>query len=164
VPIVRSGESEYDRELAKWDLPKRMGGYNADGFEPYPRMLYKAHRRENGKVMCMDMDALYGGDMAAVARAEAFNHACQKTVQSDEQYRIAKGQGWSDTPTDAIALHEREAQALATAAAEAAYSVQRMSEKARAEHAKADAATEHPLADVPAPKKAPKATRVAVAG
>lgn len=160
MPIVRSGESEHDKELAKWDLPKRMGGYGPDGYEPYPRMLYKAHRRENGKVMCMDMSALYGTDMAEMARAEAFNASCQKIVQSEEQYRLAKGQGWCDTPQDALALHEQQAQELATAAAEAAYSVRRMSEKAQREHAEADAATEHPLTDI-APKKAPKATRVA---
>lgn len=155
MPIVRSGETEHGKELAKWDLPKRMGGYGADGFEPYPRMVYKAHRRENGKVMCLDMAALYGEDMATVARAEAFNASCHKTVMSEEQYRLAKGQGWSDTPTEALELFERDAQSLATAAAEAAYQVQRMTDKARAEFETADAATEHPLADVPAPKRKP---------
>lgn len=162
MPIVRSGETDHDKEMARWDLPKRMGGYGPDGFEPYPRMLYKAHRRDNGKVMCMDMSALYGEDMATVARAEAFNASCQKVVQSEDQYLIAKGQGWCDTPTAALEAFEQQQQALAQAAAEVNYQVRRMSEAAQREHAEADAATDAVLADgVPVPKRKPGRPKVA---
>lgn len=162
--IVRNAEptTEYEKELHKWNTPKRLGGYAPDGYEAFPKMLYKAHRRENGKVMCMDMDALYAADMNVQARAEAFNNSCQLTVKSEGEMERALSDGWCRTPADAIEAHEKHQRAIAQAAAEAAYAVQRMSDKAQAEHKAADAATEHPLTDVPAPKRGPKGTRVAV--
>src|SRR5687768_874115 len=140
--VVRNSEptTAYEIEMHKWDTPKRLGGYRCDGYEPFPKMVYKAHRRENGKVMCMDMDALYASDMNIVARAEAFNASCMRTVNSQGELDRARNEGWCDSPTAALEIHEKHQQAIATAAAEAAYSVQRMSEQARAEHKAADAA------------------------
>lgn len=165
MPILRTGDSEYDKELKKWDTPKSQGGYGPDGFEPFPKMLYKAFRREDkgGKVMCGDMDAVYASDPQRQVLAEAFNKQCQRTVRSQGEYEQAKNDGWCDSPADALAYHEKLQQDIAQAAAEAAYSVQRMSDKAQREYREADQASEHPTADVPAPKKAPKSTRVAVA-
>jgi hypothetical protein len=155
MPIVRTGESAYDKELELWNTPKRNGGYAPDGYEPYPKMLYKAHRRENGKVMCMDLDAIYAVDPAKQALADAFNRTCQRTVNSDGEHLRAKADGWCDSPDAALAVHEQLQQDIATAAAEANHSVRSMSEKARAEFAAADADTEHPLTDVPK-KRGPK--------
>lgn len=146
--IVSTGESAYDLEVQKWNTPKRLGGMAPDGYEPFPKMLYKAHRRENGKVMCMDMDALYASDMNIVAKAEAFNSSCLLTVKSEGEWQRAKAQGWCDSPADALEAHEKHAQAIAQAAAEVNYSVQRMSDKAQREHAEADAATDAPVTDV----------------
>jgi len=147
--IVRTGESAYDLEMAKWDTPKRNGGYGPDGFEEYPRMLHKAHRRENGKVEYMDLNAIYAIDPAIQAKADAFNRSCQKSVKNEAEYLRAKAEGWCDSPEDALAYHEKLQQDIATAAAEAAHGVRGMSEQAREEFAAADANTEHPLTDVP---------------
>lgn len=163
MAIVRTGESEYDKELQKWDTPKRMGGFGPDGHEPFPRMVYKAFRRDNGKVMCMDMDALYAQDMNTVAKADAFNRSCTLVVKSEGEWERAKSQGWCDSPADALEAHEKHAQAIAQAAAEVNYSVQRMSEKAQREHRAADEATEDPVTDVAAPARGPRGKRVAVA-
>jgi hypothetical protein len=165
--IVRTGTSAYDRELAKWDTPRNQRvkdaegnetdvmGMGAIGHEPFPKMVYKAHRRENGKVMCMDLDAIYAIDLAVQARAEAFNRTCQLTVNSEGELLRAKDQGWCDSPDDALAYHERLQQDIAIAAAEEANRVRTMSEKAQREHAELDAATDAPVTDVPAPKRRP---------
>jgi hypothetical protein len=175
MPIIRTGTTLYDRELAKWDTPKNQRvrdaegnetaemGMGAVGFEPFPRMVYKAHRRENGKVMCYDLDAIYAVDVKTQALADAFNRSCEKTVHSQSEYERARDEGWADTPAAALAHYEALQQDIATAAAEAAYSVRRMSEQARTEFAQADAQTEHPVTDVrkkPGPK--PKTPMVTV--
>ena len=151
--VVRTGESEYDKELQKWDTPKRLGGYGPDGFEAFPRMLYKAHRRENGKVMCMDMEALYATDMNVALRADAFNRSCQTTVNNQHELDRELANGWRPSPQEALDYQESLARDIAQAAAETNWSVQRMSDKARAEHAAADRATDAPVTDVPAPPK-----------
>lgn len=164
MAVVRNAEptTAYEIEMHKWDTPKREGGYGADGYEPFPTMVYKAHRRDNGKVMCLDMDALYAADMNVVARAEAFNNSCMMEVKDQSALERALSNGWRPSPQAALDYQESLARDIAQAAAEANYGVQRMSEKAQREHKALDAATDAPVADVPAPKKAPKATRVAV--
>lgn len=155
MPINRTGESEYDKELAKWDLPKRLGGHNCDGFEKYPQMLYKAFRDESGKARCRDISDLYTSDPQLQAKAIAFTAKCQHTVKNDDEYYKAKGQGWCDTQQEALDLLEDQQRDIAQAAAEAAYSVQRMGDKAQREYQAHDAASEGPAVDVPAPRKKP---------
>ena len=158
MSIVRTGESAYDIEMQKWDTPKRLGGFGPDGFEAFPRMVYRAERREDkgGKVMCMDVEgSLYSTDPVVQARAEAFTNKCQRIVSSEGEYLRAQGEGWCASPADALQAIEKHAQAMATAAAEVNYSVQRMSDKAQREHAAFDAETDGVVADVPAPKRKP---------
>lgn len=163
--VVRNAEptTAYEKELARWDTPKRDGGMRPDGYEPFPKMVYKAHQMENGKVSCYDMAALYASDMNVVARADAFNRKCELTVHSPHELEKALAEGWRSSPKEALDYYESLQQDIAKAAAEAAYSVQRMSEKARREYQAADEATEHPVTDVAAPKRGPKGTRVQVA-
>lgn len=153
MPIIRTGESDYDKEMRKWDLPKHMGGYNANGFEKYPQSLYKAYRNSNGKAMCRDLRGLYSSDPAIQAESEAFNRRCELVVKSEEEYQRATRDGWRDTQQEALDLFEDQQRDIAQAAAEAAYSVQRMTEKARAEYEAHDKETEAPAVDVPAPAK-----------
>jgi len=158
MSIVRSGETAYDIEMQKWDTPKRMGGFGPDGFEAFPKMVYRAERREDkgGKVMCMDVEgSLYSTDPVVQARAEAFTNKCQRTVMSEGEYDRARGEGWCESPKAALESIEKHAQSMATAAAEVNYDVQRMSDKARREHAFLDASTDGVVAEVPVPKRKP---------
>lgn len=162
--IVRNANptSAYEKELARWDLKtteyleddngQRLYGYNAAGYQPFPKMVYKAHRRENGKVMCMDMDALYAADANVQLRAEAFNASCMKIVGNQAELDRAREEGWRGSPKDALEHHEALQQDIAKAAAETNWGVQRMSDKAQREHAAADAATDAPITDVPVRK------------
>ena len=164
MPIIRTGESEHDKELAKWDLPKRLGGHNADGYEKYPQMLYKAFRNEDhgGKAMCMDTSYLYTSDPAKQARAEAFTRQCQHTVRNDDEFQKALAEGWRETQAQALDLLESYHREMAQAALEANLAARRMSAQAQAEFADHDAKSEDVITDVPAPKKEGKRTRVAV--
>jgi len=148
MPVVQSPDSEYARETSKWDLPKRQGGFNANGFEAFPVMVYKAHQRENGKVMCGDPLATVGD-----AEAEAFSRSCQLSVRGPEELERAHREGWADSPEAALAAYERAQIDIADTAAKRHFSDQRMSAQAQAEAAVADASTHEHVADVPAPKK-----------
>ena len=60
--IVHNPDSDYARELEKWNQPTTNGGFSAARFEEYPLMVYKAFQRENGKVMCGDPRASVGDE------------------------------------------------------------------------------------------------------
>lgn len=167
--IVRTGETEYDKEMARWDLPKRFGGHNADGYEPYPRMLYKAFRHENGTVMCMEpppqiYEFLTMPEfLRAEARAKAFTDRCQLSVRSEAEYQQERSRGWRDTATEAIQHVEAQQREIADAAAEEQFRVRRMSDQAQRELAAANAATDEHVVEVPIPRKKPGRKPKAVA-
>ena len=148
MAIVQSPDSEYTRETNKWNLPKRQGGFNANGFEPFPVMVYKAHARANGKVMCGDPLATVGD-----AEAEAFSRSCQLRVQNTDGLDRAYREGWSDSPEAALAAYERDQVEIADTAAKRHFSDHRMSAQAQGEAAVADAATHEHVAAVPVRKK-----------
>lgn len=156
--IVRTGETEYDREMARWDLPKRMGGHNADGFERFPQMLYKAFRDDNGQTKCMEPPPLLHMYLSmpeylrAEAIAKAFTDKCQRTVRSESEYETARADGWRDTAGEAIAHFEAVQREIADAAAEEQFRVRRMGERAQAEFAAANSGDAH-VPDPAAPKK-----------
>lgn len=146
MPVVRTGETEADKELQRWNTPKQLGGEGPDGYEPFPKMLYQARQLETGKVVCTEVDprsgAMYGGTT--------------RIVKNEHELAIATGQGWHAHPTAAVEAFERQQQGIAQAAAEEAYRVARMSDKAQAEHAAANEDTFEHVVEVPAPKRRPK--------
>lgn len=141
--VVITEESELGRELKKWDTPKRLGGMKCDGFEPFPAMLYKAHKRANGKVMCGDPGVVVGD-----AEATTFTNSCQLLVHDEDHKRRALNDGWRETPNEAIEYFERLEQEQGNAAAEAAFAVQRMGPRAQAELKAADESTHEHVTDV----------------
>lgn len=169
--IVRTGETEYDKEMARWDLPKRLGGHNADGYERYPQMLYKAFRDDSGRMTCMMPPPLMHLYLSmpeylrAESIAKAFTDQCQTTVRTDAEYARKRDEGWRDTPAEALAHAEVLQREIADAAAEEQFRVRRMSEQAQREFAAANAGDAH-VPDPAAPKKRPgrKAKPLATVG
>lgn len=145
MPIVINPDSELGRELAKWDAPRPR--------TEYPKMLYRAGTL-NGKTLCMAPPPSPFGwrDQAeyqsAINQAEAFTASCQRMVADESAERIAKGQGWANSPGEALAVAEKEARALGDAAAEANYAAKRMSESAQRELDEANSLTHEHVADV----------------
>lgn len=156
MPVVIPAESELGKELARWNAPKREGGMNANGFEPYPRMLFKAFRYSNGKVMCGHPAAALGVDPEPCA----FDAQCYTTVPSAEEHARMARAGWSDTAQAALDLFEANERAAADAAANEQYKVRRMSEPAQREFDAAQDATDFHDPDPAAPAKLPKGSRV----
>src|SRR4051794_4992391 len=100
--VVISPDSELGKELAKWDKPYR--------FEPFPAMVYKAVL-VNGKAVVTDINP-NSGEM---------HQGTTLIVQSEDELKRAKDQGWRDTPGAALDHHESLQRDIAQAAAEAAH-------------------------------------------
>lgn len=121
--------SPYGQEMRKWDTPKRNGGYNANGYEEFPQMLYKARRRDGqGPIVCVD------------PKDEAFSGSNQTTVQNEEELQRALSQGWRKSPQEAMEYADRFDAEMARAAAHRGFEDKRLSERARLEAHDADEA------------------------
>ena len=138
MSIIHNPDSEFSRELSKWNTQKRHGGFGANGYEEFPKMMYRARERDNGKVMCGDPLAATGD-----AVGEAFSR-------------------WYDTPDLALAGYENDQKSMADIAAMRHFSDQRMSETAKIEAKAADDATHLHVPSIPAPKKRGRPKRVVV--
>lgn len=170
MPVIYQPESEYAKELMKWEMFPR---HNVDGtlipagrpytFQAYPKMLYKAFERSNGKIECMTPEPsprLYKDPTDfdfAMREATAFNKECYCVVPSEAEHAKQAAQGWKDTPQEAIAYLNGLKDDIARAAAEAAYTAKSMGSKAQAEYeALTDATSEH-VVDVKGGKKGAQA-------
>lgn len=140
--IIRTGESAYDKEMAKWNAPKRMGGFRPDGYEAFPKMVYRAIKLPSGKVVCCDLDPV-----TQEPRAE-----CSRTVHSEGELNRALNEGWIvGGPKVALDAFEQQEQALGNAAAEALAAAK--SEKAKREIDEMNALTMDHIPDVTPGKK-----------
>jgi hypothetical protein len=163
MPVVITPSSELGKELRKWEQHHTQYSLTEDGnsqpgnpyqYRPYPKMLYKAHQRPNGQPGCM-LPPPYAFEFAsmdqyerACLEIEAFNKTCYTVVHDESQERIARGQGWATDPKGALDLFEQAQQAIAQAAAEAAFAARRMSESAQQEFSEAEASTSEHVTDV----------------
>jgi hypothetical protein len=174
VPPPKPG-SPLAEELRKWEQHHTPYAIDGEGnsrpgnpyvYRDYPHMLYKAQvwHRSGKAVVAAPPPSYYDfigvPDMAmayqmAMEEAEVFTARCQRTVQNEEEERIAVGQGWVRGQQNAVDRYEAEQWELSKLAANAAYHASHMSEGAQAEFEAAQDATSHQVADVPAPKKRP---------
>ena len=110
------------------------------GWDGYATTLFRALKKQNGKVVCVDIE-----------------HLAQTTlvVRSGDEYQRALRQGWIDgTPDDAMEAFELEEQKVSNAAAEHAYGVLKMSEPAQREVEAYEKTTPQHVPEMPeAPKK-----------
>lgn len=140
-PRTRPDGTPFTIDDKEYWLRERDGGIrrNESVAMPYPKMLYRGLRGENGK--------------PTVERL---------IVQSSREHEDKAVVGWCDHASDALAAFERSAEAVEQAAAETAYAVQRMSERARAEYQRESAANPEHVTDI-APKRKPgRPAKVAV--
>lgn len=153
MPLPTYAEnSAYSKEMRRWNRPRGtfedgVEGMNAPRYEPFPKMLYKAAQLPTGTVRCMEPppDPRDYADMKLYERdlilAENFNRQCYRIVKSEAELVQAIKEGWRDSPKEALEYFEACASAIADAAAERAYADQRLSERAQAEMAAAEAET-----------------------
>ena len=114
-----------------WELSQNGGIRRYQHFE-YPKTLYRGIRDTETK------QVTYETMIAGTPR----------------EHEAFEPQGWVTHPAEAIEQFEVRRQAESKAAAEAAYAVQRMSEKARSEYATASATEPEHVTDVqPKPRR-----------
>lgn len=148
-----SRESDIGKEAMKFERP---ASYRPEQ-NPYPRMLYKASKGEDGVVRADAGASLprrfFANDQAyqaALDRDEAFNASCRMIVGTEAEHKAARDSGWRDTAEEAIEYCRHfETVILGTLAAERAYKDQKMSPAAQAEAKAAEAATPNILPEIP---------------
>lgn len=183
MPVLVDTDSEEAKERRKWEMDLTQWGApgrprsrvarqspfasDAPGVVAGGVMLYRAQRIPGGfpgagKIATgCELPKRYGfasDDMFKYAcdAAHEFAASCQLVVHSDEEYKRAKDQGWSDTSADAIEAFEREEHKVAELAANRAAGEVRMSDAARAEAAAVDADNFEHVPEIP---EAPRARR-----
>lgn len=123
MAIVRTGESEYDKEMAKWDKAYR--------YQEFPKMVYKA-TKVNGQVTVFSLEGEH-------------DRKTMRTVKTERELAEALNEGWHPDPQSAYnAMQERDQQHSDDAAV-VNYEVSKMSKKARADFAAQAAATDKHL-------------------
>lgn len=104
-----------------------------------PTTLFKAIRRPDGRIVCIDTDYLT---------------KTTKVVKDERDYVLAKSLGWCDHPSEALDRMNAEEDALSEAAALRHSDDAHMSPAALAEAAEVDATTIRHLPEIPiAPKR-----------
>ena len=144
MAIVHNPDSDYSRELEKWNQPTTNGGFGAARFEEYPLMVFKAFKRDNGRVMCGDPLATVGD-----AEGEAFSRSCQLIVRNTDERVRAMADGWSVAPDKAIEDFEHDMRSIAEVTAQRHFADQGLSDLAKDEATQADAATHEQVPAVP---------------
>jgi hypothetical protein len=148
-----SEESGMMKTIRKWNRPKREFilkpdgtreyGMNANGFEPFPKMLYKAQIQpiSNKYEVCLARDVISADKTVVILSAEQFNTSCQMNVNDEDELSRAKADGWRDTPKEALEYADGTEQQKAVAAAVRNFEDRNMSEKAQAEIRKIEQTT-----------------------
>ena len=112
-------------EAEKWDRPKSRGGYGPDGYEPYPKTLFRA-KDEGGRIVVED-----------------------RVVANEHEHRLQERDGWvAGGPEAAKARLNALQEDVARAAAEAAAGARKMSGKAQAEYTQAERTSDEHVTDV----------------
>lgn len=164
--------TSYGKELAKWEQHRTRftDDDNPPGnpyvFRMYPRMMFRAVKHpKTGQMVCMAVPpnpmlftTPHEYDRACLD-IERMNRECSRTVNSDEEFRIAKNDGWRESPALALETHEQQMCAVAEETARRHFSDQRLSPEAQAEAARIDASTEHQVPDVQTEQARQKARR-----
>lgn len=138
-----STESKLGKELLTWE---RKPDYRPEN-NPFPRMLYKAQHRPDGRRSVHESnDALFPvpgatGPVIVAGAAEQFSSRCQRTVNNDEELRRALSDGWRMTPGEALDYLETRDNTVANITAERHASDARMTATAQREAAEVDQST-----------------------
>lgn len=162
----QQGERLHNEKNAPW----APGGYYEKALKnipkyvhrEYPKMLYSAEYATAQR----DYEAAHrfrerrdepGVRDEMMRRAESeMKNAC-RTVETDAEERRCRETGlWALTPQGALELEEARQQAMARAAAEAAYDDRRLSAAAQAERQVADDASDGHLIEVPETRRGRK--------
>lgn len=135
----------YAMEMAKFERPYQ--------FRPYPKMLYKAERR-GGKIMCMESAPdrySFSDDRAFILAEESarvFTDKCQTVVYNETEHSQHMEMGWRESAAEAVAFINAKEDEHSLQVAHRNHDDRNLSEKAKAEIARAEAEAGEPLAEI----------------
>lgn len=128
-----------------------QGGTHAEGFQEFPKMLYRASKHPISKryYVALDEDELSLDRTRVLVDAQAFNRQCQLTVEDAEKEARAKKDGWCTSQAEALQWREDQDKRDAHAAAHRNYEDRNLSEKALAESKAVEEASPVHLGEIP---------------
>lgn len=118
---------------------------------PYPKMLYRAQHRPDGKRSVGEIDGrlcVPSGHPVQPDTAEQWTARCQLTVKDEAEHQRAMENGWRETPGEALEYLKARDDKVADATAERHFTDARMSEQAQREAAEADHQTLRHIPDL----------------
>jgi hypothetical protein len=127
--VMYSPDSDYAKERRKWETTHTEFGPpgKAAVFTEFPKMVYRAKRKPSG----------------GPPDIEHF------IVNDEQEQRNMLSRGYVQGPDKAVEALEQQERGLATAAAERAYTDQRMSPRAQAEAEAVDESTSQHVGSIP---------------
>ena len=138
-----STESALGKELMKWE---RKPDWTPER-NPFPRMLYRAEHRKDGRRSVGEVDdSIFGG---APGSAEQWSRRCQLTVNNEAEMIKAFESGWRKHPQEALEYLEAQDNAKSNLTAERHAADLRMSEPARREADAVDQTTLNQIPSIP---------------
>lgn len=161
--IIRTGTGGYEREMARWEQLERdviavddLGNALAPGNKyqkrEFPKMIYRAHKKTNGTIACLDNPLAYRTEIEQID-AEAFSRRCQLIVQDEAAFKRAIADGWAESPKEALEKYEQQQIAIGDETAARHYRDQSMSQRSQDEALAIDRSVSQHLPDVPTVRK-----------
>lgn len=164
--VVIAPHSALGKELRKWEqhithlTPAGTRPGNPYVYRPFPKMLYKAEKHpQSGQPVCV----MANPHPWHYASADELQHAQnmqaswntnhQRIARDEGEEALAKGQGWANSPAEALELFERSRIDISRVAAEANYTAARMGDQAQREWKEAADATADHVVDVQGKKR-----------
>ena len=138
--VLISAESEYGKELARWNKPYE--------YQPFPKMVYKARERADGTIVCME------------ANSDGEHQRSDYEFANDErELRRLMEAGYRSSPLEAIELAKAKLRKIADATAHRHYEDRNLSEAAQAEAKAVDDATPEQVPEIPKRRGRPKGSK-----
>jgi hypothetical protein len=148
---IWKSERGHMKALAKANARISQGGTHADGFQEFPKMLYRAKKHPFGGkfYVSLDEDELSPDRTRVLVDAQAFNRQCQMTVEDAEKEARAREDGWRPSQAEAVQYRLDEDKREAHEAAARNHADRNMSEKALTEAKRVEEATPTHMGEIP---------------
>lgn len=151
-------ESMHRKILKQFNTPKSQGGFRCDGFEEFPKMLYRAQRHPLGGkfYVALEKDEMSLDGNKVIVDAQAFNRTCQMIVETPEMEERAIKGGWRKSMGEAMQYVQDEELRLATEAAHRNYDDRNMGAKAKAQAEEIELKIHGHVAEIPEQRRVRK--------
>lgn len=152
--IAISTATPMGKELESWETKNRIPGWRPENYQ-YPKMLYKARKRDDGKVVCLEPNHVDSPLLSAeqnqrmAAFVEQSNRSAMIEARDENHERQLAELGWCGSVKLALEAFEKWERMIGDEAARLAHADRNLSERAQAEREAFEASTPDHVAEVP---------------